>query len=154
MILGHRLAERIEASGLSFSEVARQVGVKQPTISRLVSGEQRSTARLDRLARVVRTTPAYLTGETDDWSEDAAPPAPAAMTQVVTLQVLLPDEDALERMFLRVLRASDQLSLDELARELARSLPSGLEQLRGMASRIGKARGERGDSQDSVPRSA
>lgn len=65
-IIPERLAERIATARLSYSAVARELGVKQPTISRLVKGEQGSTARIDQLARIVSTTPAYLTGETDD----------------------------------------------------------------------------------------
>lgn len=131
MINVPRLSERIEASGLSYSAIARAVGVRQPTISRLASGEQRTTAHLHRLARVLATTPSYLTGDTDDASADALPPAPTPTAQVATLQVLLPSEEALTRMFLGVLKASPRMSQDELARELAKSLPSGLQLLRG-----------------------
>lgn len=65
-IIPERLLERIRASELSYTEIARQLGVQQPTITRLAKGEQRSTARIDQLARIVGTTPAYLTGEVDD----------------------------------------------------------------------------------------
>lgn len=66
MIDAARLADRIRASGLSYSALAREVGVKQPTITRLVKGEQYGTTRLHQLARALGTTPAYLSGETDD----------------------------------------------------------------------------------------
>lgn len=65
-IIPERLVERIRTSGLSYIAIARQLGVQQPTITRLAKGEQRSTARIDQLARIVGTTPAYLTGEVDD----------------------------------------------------------------------------------------
>lgn len=65
-IIPERLVERIRTSGLSYTAIARQLGVQQPTITRLAKGEQRSTARIDQLARIVGTTPAYLTGEVDD----------------------------------------------------------------------------------------
>ena len=61
-----RLADRIKQSGMTYAAIARDIGVKQPTISRLVKGEQQGTTHLHRLARVLGTTPAYLTGETDD----------------------------------------------------------------------------------------
>lgn len=70
-IIPKRLEERIHEAGLSYSAVARALGVRQPTISRLVKGEQRSTARIDHLARIVKTSPAYLTGEVDDPDLDA-----------------------------------------------------------------------------------
>lgn len=51
---------------MTYAAIAREIGVQQPTISRLVKGQQQGTTHLHRLARVLRTTPAYLTGETDD----------------------------------------------------------------------------------------
>lgn len=70
-IIPERLDERIHASKMGYTAVARELGVQQPTISRLVKGEQRSTARIDRLAKIIKTTPAYLTGEIDDPHMDA-----------------------------------------------------------------------------------
>lgn len=88
MIIRERLVERIEASGLSYSEIARQVGVKQPTITRLVSGNQYSTTRLTQLARTIHTTPEYLTGESDEPGPGSTPGA-----------VLTPQDAEIIRLF-------------------------------------------------------
>ncbi len=64
-IVGERIAKRMDELGLSQSAVARAVGVKQPSIGRLISGDTRQTRHLMELAQALRTTPEYLTGETD-----------------------------------------------------------------------------------------
>ena len=134
MIIGERLADRIRASGLTYAEVAERTGVKQPTISRLVSGEQAGTTRIDKLARVVRSTPAYLTGETDDPDSSAPLPPEEPRLQLVTMPVALPTEDALADGFEAVLSVSREMSEGELARELAKRLPSLLRIAGGAAA--------------------
>ncbi len=116
---------------LSQSELARRIGVTQATIHRLVSGGAYGTTHLHRIARELGTTAEYLTGEIDNPDAGAPPPPPKPTVQLVTMQVALPSEDALRQMFLAVLKASPRMSQDELALELAKSLPSGLQLLRG-----------------------
>ncbi|MDR3408450.1 MAG: helix-turn-helix transcriptional regulator [Methylovirgula sp.] len=70
-MIGARIKARLAELKLTQSYLARQVGVSAPTISELVRGESRSSTHLHAIARVLRTTPAYLTGETDDPSIDA-----------------------------------------------------------------------------------
>lgn len=128
-----RLKERIAAAEFSYSHVARQLGVKQPTISRLVKGEQSSTARIDLLASILGTTPGYLTGETDDPSPNASTEPSARSYQAITMQVLLPAEDVLTRMFEALLAMVDPTAPPEdQARSLAKNLPVGLSQLRDL----------------------
>lgn len=62
-VRGDRLEKLMQERGLSQSELARRVGVKQPSIGRLLSGHTRSTSVLVELARELGTTPQYLTGE-------------------------------------------------------------------------------------------
>jgi len=54
------------AAGLNQSQLAVKVGLKQPSIGRLISGQTRESGKLLELAQAVRTTPDYLTGATDD----------------------------------------------------------------------------------------
>jgi transcriptional regulator with XRE-family HTH domain len=139
-MIGARLKARIEATGISQSELARRVGITQGTIAGLISGRSRSSTHLHKIARVLRTTPAYLEGETDDPDEGAPPPSPAPPYQAITLQVLLPGEAALAQMFEGLLMAMDRdLPLDEQARLLAQRLPTGLSQLRDLMPALPKA---------------
>lgn len=71
VIIGARIDERLRAAGLSQSELARRVKLRQSTISGLIKGEQRSTTHLHKIARELGTTPAYLEGETEDPQADA-----------------------------------------------------------------------------------
>ncbi len=87
-IIPERLVERIRVSGLSYTAIARQLGVQQPTITRLAKGEQRSTARIDQLARIVGTTPAYLTGEVDDPDLNAPETPPISAEEHSVIQML------------------------------------------------------------------
>ncbi|XAP77923.1 S24 family peptidase [Citromicrobium bathyomarinum] len=72
MILGDRLKERMAECGLSQQALADRVGVKQPTINRLINGGQAGSKHLHRIAAALRTSPGYLLGETDDPSPTAA----------------------------------------------------------------------------------
>lgn len=66
MMIGDRIKQRLDALGMSGAELARRVGLKQPTISALISGKSRSSAHLHLIARELQTSVEYLTGETDD----------------------------------------------------------------------------------------
>lgn len=70
MVRGDRVKERLEAAGLNQSQLARRIGLTQGTIAKLISGKAQGSSHLHRIARELRTTPAYLTGETDDPSAD------------------------------------------------------------------------------------
>lgn len=73
MVVGERLAELLKARGMTRDALALAVGVKQPTITRLITGGQYGSTKLHLIARELGTTPAYLSGETDDPDEDALP---------------------------------------------------------------------------------
>lgn len=66
MIIGDRIRERLPLVGISQAELARRVKLDQSTINGLVNGEQRSSTKLAQIARELKTTPAFLEGETDD----------------------------------------------------------------------------------------
>ncbi|WP_439571198.1 XRE family transcriptional regulator [Sphingomonas sp.] len=92
---GARLDRLIAARGTSQSEVARAIGVSQPTIGRLISGETRETGKIIELARFLKTTPEYLIGEVE--SPDLAAPAFAAPEDAAAQLDLVPiDEISLE----------------------------------------------------------
>ena len=74
MSLGERLEERLRVVGMSQTELAKRVGTRQSTINSLVKGGSRSSSYLHKIARELQTSVEYLTGETDDPSENYAPP--------------------------------------------------------------------------------
>ena len=131
MHTSERITERRRALGLSQATLAKMVGVTQPTIGKLEAGISLGSSYIHKIARALGTTAEYLTGEIDDPSEGALPPPPKPTVQIATMQVLLPDVRALERMFLGVLKASEGLSQEALAHELALLLPKGLGLLQG-----------------------
>lgn len=89
MILPQRIRERLTSLNLSQAELARQVGIAQPTIARILSGSSKSSSHLHRIARVLQTTPAYLSGETDDASEGALPvPTPDTIARELGLHLV------------------------------------------------------------------
>lgn len=73
MDISERIAERMAALGISQSELARRVGVSQPTINGLLTGKSAGSKHMHRLASELGTSPAYLVGETDDPSPIAPP---------------------------------------------------------------------------------
>lgn len=131
-MLGARIEERRKAIGLSQSELARRARVPQTTMNGLIHGSQRSTPHLIRIAQALQTSPAFLTGETDD-PDAGAPPPPSPEPQVVMLGVILPPERALAQMFEGLLEGLDRAApVDEQALLLAQRLPIGLSQLRDL----------------------
>lgn len=66
MLIGTRLLERIDACGTTQAALARAIGVTPQAISKMVRGGTADTAKLYQIARFLKTTPEYLTGETDD----------------------------------------------------------------------------------------
>lgn len=131
MRTSERIAERRHAKGLSQAALARLVGVTQPTIGKLEAGISTGSSYLHKIARVLETTPEYLSGEIDDPAEGAPPPRREPTTQVFMMPVVLPAEAALERMFLGLLRSMPGAKEAELAHGLARLLPTGLRTLQG-----------------------
>lgn len=61
-----RFRERLSAAGVSQSELARRLDLSQGAIAKLAAGNAYGSKHLHRIARELGTTPAYLTGETDD----------------------------------------------------------------------------------------
>lgn len=86
MIKSERVAERMRELGLSQSALAREVGVTQQTIGKVVTGQSSNSSHLHKIARALQTTAAYLTGEINDPAEDAfIPPTPAEIAEQMGL---------------------------------------------------------------------
>lgn len=66
MINAKRLKERIAAANKIQADVAREIGVSPQAVSKLVSGETQETSKLYQIARFLKTTPEYLTDESDE----------------------------------------------------------------------------------------
>lgn len=69
MTFAERLSERMDAKGISQAELARRVGLTQPTIWKLVNGKAQSSAHLHKIARALGTSSDYLVGDTNDPGE-------------------------------------------------------------------------------------
>ncbi|MEG3169221.1 helix-turn-helix transcriptional regulator [Sphingomonas sp. LB3N6] len=133
MIVGQRILLRLKIVELSQAELARRVGMSQSAMHNLISGKSRSSTHLHKIARELQTTPAYMSGETDDPDENAPPPPPAPTVHHVMMAVALPSERALARMFEGLLRSMDlSAPVDAQALLLAKRLPIGLSQLRDL----------------------
>jgi phage repressor protein C with HTH and peptisase S24 domain len=86
MLIPARIEERLVAVGISQAELARRVSVRQSSINALVRGETRSSRHLHAIARELKTSTAYLLGETDDPAEGASPlPTRAAVAEQLDL---------------------------------------------------------------------
>ena len=86
MIVAERLRARIEEMGHSQSSVARAVGISQASVAKLIGGQAYGSKHLHKIAQVLATTPAYLTGEADDPSLGALPaPTPEVVAEQLDL---------------------------------------------------------------------
>ncbi len=93
-MIGERISARLTALGMSQSELARRVGVTQGSVAQLISGRSKSSAHLHKIARELKTTPAFLSGETDD-DQSEQPDYHLTGEEVLLLEKLrmLSDED-------------------------------------------------------------
>lgn len=143
MLIPERLRDMMEKRGLSQSELGRRVGVSQATIYKLVTGVSYGSKHLHLIARALETTPAYLTGETDDPDEGAIPRQPEPPARIM-MEVILPPEPALAQMFEALLSGIDRRApMAEQALLLARRLPIGLSQLQDLRPGATRAQGRR-----------
>jgi phage repressor protein C with HTH and peptisase S24 domain len=65
MALGDRILERLTLLKMSQADLARRVGITQPSINHLIKKGAGGSAHLHKIARELSTTPEYLTGEAD-----------------------------------------------------------------------------------------
>lgn len=87
-INAERVKERMDALGLSQNGLAQRIGISQAAIAKITRGDSFGSKHLHRIARELGTTPAWLTGETDDPSEGALP-APTSDTVAEQLDAVL-----------------------------------------------------------------
>ena len=106
MGLGERIEERLKALGISQSELARRTKLPQSTINSLIRKGRRSSPHLVKLARELRTTPAYLSEDTDDPEADF-------QDEALTAE----ERESLEQ--LRQLPAKDRQAVLQLLRSLS-----------------------------------
>jgi transcriptional regulator with XRE-family HTH domain len=66
MMVGQQILRRLAVVNISQAELARRVGMSQSAMHNLISGKSRSSTHIHKIARELATTPAYLTGETED----------------------------------------------------------------------------------------
>lgn len=92
MFRGDRLAELLNAQGMSQSHLARLVGVSQATIWKLVKEPSQGSKHTHRIARELGTSPEFLMGETDD----PAPSGEPATSPAISIMVQEPDPDQVE----------------------------------------------------------
>ena len=73
MIRGDRVRDKLKAIGKSQAALARAIGVSSQAINKIVKGETTHSAHLYQIARFLRTTPEFVSGETDDDSASDLP---------------------------------------------------------------------------------
>lgn len=108
MSVGDRILQRLTALGISQSELARRVGLTQPTINALIKGGSRSSAHLHKIARELETTPAWLNLETDDLAADGpAVELTSSEREIIDLvRALAPKDRAAVEQLLRTIATS------------------------------------------------
>lgn len=88
--------------GLDQTELARQAGVRQGTISKILLGRTSNSRHLPRIASIVGVSSAWLLGETDDAEQDAAPASDLTHDEAKLLsnwrQLSADDRKALDRI--------------------------------------------------------
>lgn len=67
-----RLRDAMARAAVNQSQLADAVGLKQPSIGRLLSGETKTSRALNEIAAYLETTPQYLVGASDDPTSSSA----------------------------------------------------------------------------------
>ena len=127
-----RLAEAMQNAAQDQSSLARAIGITQGAISKILQGKTANSRHLPRIALHLGVSLSWLLGETAEPNADLPTPAPTPIN-FVTMQVALPSEAALARMFLGMLKTSRSAKTeDEQALLLAKRLPIALSQMRDL----------------------
>lgn len=133
-IVGARLREAMSARGIEQLELANAVGCTQGAVSQILSGSTLRSRFLPEIAEYLDVSLPWLRGE--DVPRDRHVPEGASFpprVRTVMMEVTLPSEAALARMFEGLLRPLDRtMPVGELAQVLARRLPIGFAQLRDL----------------------
>lgn len=90
MILGARIRERIAATGSNQASLARAIGVSPQAVSKMVNSDTTDTAKVYQIARELKTSPEYLTGETDDPTPGLVPAKVATFEELAAEHGLIP----------------------------------------------------------------
>lgn len=106
MQLSDRIEARLEELGMKQAELGRRAGIPQSTVNTMIRRGRRSSPHLMSIARALKTTPAYLLGETDD---------PESEFEDVDLTA---DERELVEI-MRAIAPKDRAAIMQLARTLA-----------------------------------
>jgi transcriptional regulator with XRE-family HTH domain len=125
MTLAERIRERLSVVEMTQADLGRRAGIPQSTLNSILQRDTRSTPHLIKLAAALRTTPAYLLGETDDPESEIGDAAISfEERELVKLTRKLPREDFdalahLVRSLARAAVARDVLGVrDEVGRTL------------------------------------
>ena len=94
MTIGERISKRRQELGLTVDEVAEQLNKSRATVYRYENGEieKLPTTVLEPLAKLLRTTPAYLMG----WVDDAEAPLSDDTKKQPVSELSETDREALE----------------------------------------------------------
>lgn len=74
--IGQRVKERREELGISQTVLAKRIGVSGPSLSQLESGKIKRSRRMAKLASVLKVTPEWLEG-----SSEEKPAVPAGVSK-------------------------------------------------------------------------
>ena len=124
MTVGERMKHRRKEIGMSAEQVAEKLGISPSTVYRYENGEieKMGIDKLAPIADAIQTTPAYLMGWNNDFSEptekeiDAVDKVPTGMTAIYSAnrpKLLAKFADRL-----KTLRTTKQLSQQDLATQL------------------------------------
>lgn len=111
-LVGERIGLQLAKLDMSQAELARRVGLTQPTINGLVNGRATSSSHLHKIARELQTTAAYLTGETDDPDSEVPDDALTSEEREILdhFRNLTPKEQAAARQLIRSLAGSEPVT--------------------------------------------
>lgn len=86
-ISSENLLAAMKRAGINQSQLADAVGVKQPSIGRLLSGETKTTRALERIAEALGTTTGFLKGQENE---------PVELGEVKAARIERSDDDTVE----------------------------------------------------------
>lgn len=73
MSLGTRILARLAALKMSQAELCRRADIPQSTLNSILRRDTRTSPHLLKMVNVLKTTPQYLSGETDNPGADYLP---------------------------------------------------------------------------------
>ncbi|MGN6270887.1 MAG: helix-turn-helix domain-containing protein [Sphingomonas sp.] len=134
MSLGARILQLLDRREMTQAELARRVGMKQPSINALIHKNKTGSRNLHQIAQALGTTTAFLAGETDDPEAGAPEEVPLDYFQRELLDLVAMLTPADKKALIQIVRSMVGVADPKNFKGFSETLHSPKQEYRGRDS--------------------